>query len=31
VDPMDVDVPGDPLEMHLSWRENGLVIAVHGG
>ena len=31
VDPMDVDVPGDPLETHLSWREHGLVIAVHGG
>ena len=31
VDPMDVDVPGDPLEMRLEWRERGLVIAVHGG
>lgn len=31
VDPMDVDVPGDPLEMRLAWRERGLVIAVHGG
>jgi hypothetical protein len=31
VDPMEVESDGDPLEMHLTWRERGLVIAVHGG
>src|SRR5699024_2422044 len=31
VDLMEVDVPGDPLEMHLAWREHGLVIALLGG
>jgi hypothetical protein len=31
VDPMEVDVPGDPLDLHLAWRERGLVLSVHGG
>ena len=31
VDPMEVETDGDPLEMHLGWREHGLVLAVHGG
>lgn len=31
VDLMEVEVPGDPLEMHIAWRERGLVIAVLGG
>lgn len=31
VDLMEVDVPGDPLEMHLAWREQGRVIVVFGG
>ena len=28
VDLMEVDVPGDPLDMHLAWREGGRVIVV---
>ena len=31
VDLMEVDVPGDPLEMHVAWRERGRVIALLGG
>lgn len=31
VDPMEVEFDGDPLELHLAWRERGLVVSVHGG
>ena len=31
VDLMDVDVPGDPLELHVAWSERGRVIALLGG
>ena len=30
VDLMEIEVPGDPLEMHLAWREGGRVIVVLG-
>lgn len=31
VDLIEVDVPGDPLETHVAWRERGRVIALLGG
>lgn len=31
VDLIEVDVPGDPLETHVSWSERGRLIAVLGG
>lgn len=31
VDVIDAELPGDPLEWHLAWREAGLVICLVGG
>ena len=31
VDLMEVDVPGDPLELHVAWSQRGRVIALLGG
>lgn len=31
VDLIEVEVPGDPLETHVAWRERGRVIALLGG
>src|SRR5699024_984765 len=31
VDVIDAELPGDPLDWHLAWREAGLVVCLVGG